>query len=1363
MVCLSQQRAPRAVRFRVLRPVDPSGRHRAGAILILRVIAPLFVAAQPFHLNETVASTPGASNHTFEYERVLDPPTLSHGAGFYDAPFELTAWHADTGATLRYTLDGSIPDEDAPVFPPALAISSRAGESNHFSIINTTLLSADSGFDYWLSPAQIVDKGTVIRLRAFSDDAIPSRTVTATYFADMDLYNRYTLPVVSLVADGDDLFGMDTGIYVGGHATHWEDANYWQRGLAWERNAHVEIFEDRQLSHAQDAGVRIHGGHSRRYRFKSLRVYARSVYGENTFAYPLFPDQPDEAYKRFILRNAGNDWRGSFFRDPFVHRLVEHLRFDTQAYQPVIVFINGEYWGVHNLRERYDVRYLERTYGVNPDDLDILTATSEDQGLTVKAGDADHYSGMLSYIETHGVEEEEHYNHVRTLMDTDNYVDYLVAKIYVNNADWPENNADYWRVRTAEYIESAPPGHDGRWRWLFFDADYAFWLQDHAIYEPSHNLLAAATEDRGMSWHKPLWATFLPRKMLKNIEFRNQFINRMADQINTAFRPQRAIELINEMEMRYAPEMPAHIARHNQPASWAAWTNSIQRMRAFAEQRPAYQFQHLLDYFELPGLADITLAVSDPEHGRVQINSIPIDGNTLGLADPATPYPWSGTYVRDVPVTITAIVQPGYRFTGWVPDTLGTDAAILVTPDADLSVTAMFEPVPLEEQPVLLHEWDFEDARLYRAPSFTVGGGALHAEPGPDTEMERNDPAQGFETHHLRVNDPLGAELIFRLPTKGYDGIRLSYWTRRSGQGAGEQTLWYTTNGVDWAERQTDPVYDLAPQERQVDFSGTAGAGDNMDFGVRITFAQGDGGESGNNRFDDVRVTGVRVDPSNAPPVVEEPPGLQQPIEGGAPVMIDLDGIFIDPDADPLIFSAISSHTNKAQVFVDGSELVLIPMERGQAEITVTADDGNYHPAVTSFRVLVHPAAHALAGGAFRFSEWDPDLPDGTYPEHMLFLQSDQNDTALGTPLLYAYTLRPEDYHANDQDTIGYPYNNTGRTRINGLNAGGMAFINTGQDRDLGGALLAVDTTGLTAGWIRWLGGTVLPNSRIYGLRLQYRVGLDGPFMDLLDEQGRPIEYVSTGMAGHAEVMPMAALPASALDAEYVQLLWRYYRISGDSGPRAQLRLNEILVSPFGVQADARPGQGGTVTGERLFATEQPASLTAEPALYYHFLHWAGDVPPGEEAVNPLELWVDGPRLVTAWFGADVTENTGTPHWWLAKYGLTNDTFEAEALKDHSGNDLPAWMEHIADLDPTDPEAELPRITLIPQEAEVRIALDATSTARVYAIQHAIDLIEPNWLPWIHAPGTGSDWSVTWTNNAIMGPMYFRGRISLPD
>src|SRR5262249_6941101 len=139
-----------------------------------------------------------------------------------------------------------------------------------------------------------------------------------------------------------------------------------------------------------------------------------------------------------------------------------------------------------------------------------------------------------------------------------------------------------------------------------------------------------------------------------------------------------------------------------------------------------------------------------------------------------------------------------------------------------------------------------------------------------------------------------------------------------------------------------------------------------------------------------------------------------------------------------------------------------------------------------------------------------------------------------------AYFIPAGDYASGD--TVGLPYATTSRTRLNGLDANGISFINTGRGRDLGAALVALDTRGPAAAtgvWMRWLWGTILQNTRVYALRAQYRVGASGPFQDLT-EGGSPVEYVAHGDGDTQAILPIA-LPADAIGKPNVQILWRYY------------------------------------------------------------------------------------------------------------------------------------------------------------------------------------------------------------------------------
>jgi hypothetical protein len=615
--------------------------------------------------------TPGASNTTTGYSEILDPPILSHAGGFYTDGFQLELTTGQPGTTIYYTLDGSEPTTSSAVYSGPITVDSRTGDPNVFSTIRTTQPNV-----FWAAPANEVFKGTVVRALVEKPGALTSPVATQTYFVDPDINGRYTFPVISIATDAANLFDPEIGIYVPGNYT-----NYFQNGIEWERPMHIEFYEpDGTLGFAQDAGVRIHGSKSTIYHFKSLRIYARSDYGADTIEYEIFPGWKNVEFERLILRNSGQDIYATMFRDAMTQSLVSHLSFDTQPYRPAIVFLNGEYWGVHNIRERLDNNYLGITYDIDNNQLDLLT----NRGV-VEEGNADHFNAMMNFVNNNSLADPANYAYMHTQIDVKNFIEYMTAEIIMNNADWLQNNIDYWRYQTDSYVPDAPPGQDGRWRWLMGDLDQAFGLAGGAG-ASSFNRLAWATQP-GYPPYNASMAVLL-RALLENNEFRTDFINQFADQLNTAFVPSRVLAQIDGMQAALIPEVQEHIDRHGRPTSLTAWNNSVQAMRNFAMNRPASQRQHVVDRFGLSGTANVTVNVSNPAHGAVRINSVLINDDTIGLSGAA--YPWTGLYFRDVPIEIEAIPEPGYIFAGWSELPGEINPTILLTLSGDVTLTAVF-------------------------------------------------------------------------------------------------------------------------------------------------------------------------------------------------------------------------------------------------------------------------------------------------------------------------------------------------------------------------------------------------------------------------------------------------------------------------------------------------------------------------------------------------------------------------------------------------------------------------------------------------------------------------------------------------
>ncbi len=620
-------------------------------------------------------ATPGEPNSETGYTGILDKPTLSHAPGFSTAPFELTIT-APESTVVRYTDDGSEPTETSPVYVGPVHIEDRSGPPSAAMCIRTTT----QGYP-WHMPSGDVFRGTVIRAKAFRSRWLPSSTTTATYLINALGPSRYTLPVVSLSTDPHGLFDPEDGVYVPGPqysastAPYTPEANFHRRGEEWELPIYMELFEpDGTVALAQDAGMRISGNWAREYHQKSLRIHARSRYGDDDFDYRLFPNREPKRYRSFQLRTASSDVRWGMIRDAMIQELSGHLGFDTQACRPVIVFLNGDYWGIQFMRERYDEDYLEGRYGVDPEEVDLIEI---DGGVQVDAGDATHYDSMMSYLQSSSMLTQAAYDHIATLMDVENFTRYYAAQIIAANNDWPHKNVRLWRARTPMYESDADPALDGRWRWMMFDTERGFALRDAS--QASANVVEWAAN------------TLTLGRMLKNPTFRTSFINELANQSNTAFLPERVIRVIDSLATQIEPEMPEHIARWGEPVSMEFWQAEVQKMRDFATLRPAYMRQHVTARFSLTGSANVTLNVEGPSNsGTISISGTPITSSTPGVTD--QPYPWSGTYYRNVPLELVATARPGYHFAGWsgVASEIESRDTISVRLDGDTIITARF-------------------------------------------------------------------------------------------------------------------------------------------------------------------------------------------------------------------------------------------------------------------------------------------------------------------------------------------------------------------------------------------------------------------------------------------------------------------------------------------------------------------------------------------------------------------------------------------------------------------------------------------------------------------------------------------------
>ena len=656
--------------------------------------------------------TPRGSNQGTTFPDLAPKPNSSFEGGFYPSPFAITLKTTSASANIHYTLDGSEPTPASPKYAGPIALRDRNKDPNVLSMIEGTSI-ANQHTDGWFPPAGTVPKATVLRARSFREGSLPSEVVTRTWFVGPSSPARFQLPVLSLSADTNALFDHTQGIYVLGKlfedyiAAHPNEpltghtpANYQGRGSKWERPASLEFYgTNGVLAFERNVKIQIEGQSSRSFRQKSIGLRTQ---GEE-FPAALLPGrfrrgtgEPLTRFSKARLGNSGNDWAYTLFRDPLCHVLVDDLPLDSLAYRPCVVYLDGEFWGIHNIREEQDGDWIEAHYGVPRSE--VILCEGAGALLEGKSGEENAFVQLREYIRLNDLTKPAVAQSVSDRMDVANFLLYQAAEIYFGNADWPHNNIRYWRKRAVSPVEGAARGHDGRWRWLLFDVDLGYAHPWSGGY--SANTLAAATDPVGPPGLNAGWSTVMLRQVLKNPEFRDQFIRLMADLMNTAFREERVAEVLDQLNAAITPAMPEHIRRwRTMGDSMTGWTNNVKAMRLFASQRPFYLRQHVANYFKLPGSATLTFDVEPRESGVIRAQSTTISPGTPGVPS-ASPYPWRGRYFRNVPITLEALPKPGWRFDGWTGLPLPSTSRVSLTPYDPATITARFVPLEIRIQSI---------------------------------------------------------------------------------------------------------------------------------------------------------------------------------------------------------------------------------------------------------------------------------------------------------------------------------------------------------------------------------------------------------------------------------------------------------------------------------------------------------------------------------------------------------------------------------------------------------------------------------------------------------------------------------------
>ena len=524
---------------------------------------------------------------------------FSHGGGFYASSFNLVLTNTLGNGSIYYTIDGSEPGMASKKYTSPIAIT----------------------------------KNTVILACIIETDKIPGNISTQTYFINQ---RKPDMKVISISTAPANLFDNTIGIYVqgtNGITLNCSDGpRNWNRD--WERSANFELFNKSQIQVCnQNLGMRIAGGCSRGNAQKSLAITARSTYGKGRMDYPFFTNRSATNYNSLLLRNGGNDFGVTLFRDAMMQKLSDRfMNIEHQEMEPAVIFMNGEYYGIQCIYERSGEDLIEDIYGLKQEEIQM----GEGEGLAIQGSVAD-YSNLLSFVNDNSLTIQKNFDKVDAEVDLDNFIEYYIFQCYLGNWDWPGNNCKYWRRISPK----------SKWRYVAFDTDFGFGLLENgAAY---YNMLELITTIN-YGWPNYEWSTRLFRKLIENEKFKQKFINRFYAHINTSFKPATVIATIDSFASLLSKELPFHSNRWGSPAI-DNWNWSVENMRVFANQRPEFVRQHLRDILGAGIDVSLSCRSGKPGYGYLSVDKV-ITNDTA----------FKGIFQKGATVEIEFIPAPGYQF-----------------------------------------------------------------------------------------------------------------------------------------------------------------------------------------------------------------------------------------------------------------------------------------------------------------------------------------------------------------------------------------------------------------------------------------------------------------------------------------------------------------------------------------------------------------------------------------------------------------------------------------------------------------------------------------------------------------------------
>ncbi|MBL7952564.1 MAG: CotH kinase family protein [Flavobacteriales bacterium] len=638
-----------------------------------------------------ISPTPGSPNGASpSYPIYALAPQISAASALSQDPILVNITQNNTPPSeIRYTLNGSEPTESSLLYTGPLTVNSSS----------------------------------VVKARVFKVGRAPSAVVSASYLIDV----HHTTPVISVVTPQSGLYGPD-GIFTN-----------WQRDD--EIQAHVDYFgTDGALLFSQFSGMQVDGGlgGSRGWPQHSFRLeFDNDALGDGRVNLPLIPDRPSRArYSRIYLRNGSNQYQILPHKDAAqVKMMAGATNSYYAAWTPVTVYINGAYFGLYELREKFDSEYFRTLEGADPDSVDLLSLSAwSGSMLRPTEGAVDPFWVDVSAFGLMDPAQENFWDLLDARFDLTWYTDYIIGQQWMGTKDWPVNNIKVQRSDAT----------DMKWRFCTIDHEVA--MAPNGQSDHTFNALNYTASQLVEIPYTRLWQVGVT-----NPRFHDHFINRFADVMNSAYLNDRILGIAQEAYDLTRPEMGLQFQRWSSSDTVVALNTYADNHLAFLadlEQRTPVMRDHIQAFFGLPRQLDVTLDVAPVGTGSIRISTLHPEA-----------YPWEGVYFDGVPVRIEAVANSGYQFSHWTANGLVDDVSDPLFFDTLTANSALFEAHFLPEITTAVAD----HARGYFS---------LH--PNPTTsEVFISDPAFDMDQAGYQVVDLSGRVVMEGVLQQAHDRARI--------------------------------------------------------------------------------------------------------------------------------------------------------------------------------------------------------------------------------------------------------------------------------------------------------------------------------------------------------------------------------------------------------------------------------------------------------------------------------------------------------------------------------------------------------------------------------------------------------------